>query len=275
MPALVSRSSGPGHDGDRASSRPRRQPVRRQRRARGVPRDRAVFTFGFELLARGAFAGAGDLARYGGEHGRRGDHPPAPVHRSSPSAFQSIGLFGLCLAIPPALATLVALRGTENLMTPPGLNALRSERASPLEPWLAAPAFAPRAGAELRAVPGLSCWRDPGERGRCGRRLHRRPVPLPHPDPAVPGGPRRCRAAPGSGGAGERGTQRRVPPRDAQPPARGHRHRGPRRSSVKAFPARSSASCCSARSSSSATSTSPCWPRGAGCSSWPSPCRRG
>jgi O-antigen/teichoic acid export membrane protein len=65
--------------------------------------------------------------------------------------------FGLCLAIPPALATLVALHGTENLMTP-GPNAPWSELSANLG-WLLSGSllaqvlsYAPFLGAQLLAT---------------------------------------------------------------------------------------------------------------------------
>ena len=78
----------------------------------------ALFTFGFELLARGAFAGAGEFGAYGVSMGAEGIIRLLPcIVLVAVGSTDPVG-FGLCLAIPPALATLVALRGQHRLMTP-------------------------------------------------------------------------------------------------------------------------------------------------------------
>src|SRR4029077_8024201 len=78
----------------------------------------ALFTFGFELLARGAFAGAGEFGAYGVSMGAEGIIRLLPcIVLVAIGSTDPVG-FGLCLAIPPALATLVALRGQHRLMTP-------------------------------------------------------------------------------------------------------------------------------------------------------------
>jgi O-antigen/teichoic acid export membrane protein len=117
----------------------------------------AIFTFGFELLARGAFAGAGEFGAYGVSMGAEG------IIRLLPCiALVALGVtnpvgFGLCLAIPPALATLVALRGTDNLMTP-GPSAPWSELSANLGLLLAGSllaqilSYAPFLGAQLLAT---------------------------------------------------------------------------------------------------------------------------
>ena len=78
----------------------------------------SLFTFGFLLLTRGAFAGAGEFGAYGVSMGAEGIIRLVPcIVLVVVGVTNPVG-FGLCLAIPPALATLVAMRGTENLMTP-------------------------------------------------------------------------------------------------------------------------------------------------------------
>jgi O-antigen/teichoic acid export membrane protein len=119
----------------------------------------ALFTFGFELLARGAFAGAGAFKAYGVSMGAEGIIRLLPcIILVAIGSTNPVG-FGLCLAIPPALATLVALRGTENLMTP-GPNAPWSELSANLG-WLLSGSllaqvlsYAPFLGAQLLATSG-------------------------------------------------------------------------------------------------------------------------
>jgi O-antigen/teichoic acid export membrane protein len=119
----------------------------------------ALFTFGFELLARGAFAGAGEFGAYGVSMGAEGVIRLVPciilVAAGSTDPFG----FGLCLAIPPALATLVALRGQDSLMTP-GPDSPWSELSTNLGLLLGGSllaqvlSYAPFLGAQLLATSG-------------------------------------------------------------------------------------------------------------------------
>ena len=117
----------------------------------------ALFTFGFELLARGAFAGAGEFGAYGVSMGAEGIIRLLPcIVLVAAGVTDPLG-FGLCLAIPPALATLVALRGRDNLMTP-GPNAPWSELSTNLGLLLGGSllaqvlSYAPFLGAQLLAT---------------------------------------------------------------------------------------------------------------------------
>ena len=117
----------------------------------------ALFTFGFELLARGAFAGVGAFGAYGVSMGAEGIIRLLPCIVLVAVGVTNPVWFGLCLAIPPALATLVALHGTENLMTP-GPNAPWSELSANLG-WLLSGSllaqvlsYAPFLGAQLLAT---------------------------------------------------------------------------------------------------------------------------
>jgi len=117
----------------------------------------SLFTAGFLLLARGAFAGAGEFGAYGVSMGAEGIIRLIPcVALVAIGATNPVG-FGLCLAIAPALATLVALRGTENLMTP-GPTAPWSELSANLGLLLAGSllaqilSYAPFLGAQLLAT---------------------------------------------------------------------------------------------------------------------------
>jgi O-antigen/teichoic acid export membrane protein len=117
----------------------------------------ALFTFGFELLARGAFAGAGEFGAYGVSMGAEGVIRLLPcIILVAAGSTDPLG-FGLCLAIPPALATLVALRGQHNLMTP-GPDAPWSELSTNLGLLLGGSllaqvlSYAPFLGAQLLAT---------------------------------------------------------------------------------------------------------------------------
>jgi O-antigen/teichoic acid export membrane protein len=117
----------------------------------------ALFTFGFELLARGAFAGAGEFGAYGISMGAEGIIRLLPcIVLVAVGSTDPLG-FGLCLAIPPALATLVALRGQHSLMEP-GPNAPWSELSTNLGLLLGGSllaqvlSYAPFLGAQLLAT---------------------------------------------------------------------------------------------------------------------------
>jgi O-antigen/teichoic acid export membrane protein len=117
----------------------------------------ALFTFGFELLARGAFAGAGEFGAYGVSMGAEGIIRLLPcIILVAAGSTDPLG-FGLCLAIPPALATLVALRGQDQLMTP-GPEAPWSELSTNLGLLLGGSllaqvlSYAPFLGAQLLAT---------------------------------------------------------------------------------------------------------------------------
>jgi O-antigen/teichoic acid export membrane protein len=118
----------------------------------------ALFTFGFELLARGAFAGEGEFGAYGISMGAEGIIRLVPCILLVAAGVTNPVGFGLCLAIPPALATLVALRGQHDLMTP-GPNAPWSELSANLGLLLGGSllaqvlSYAPFLGAQLLATP--------------------------------------------------------------------------------------------------------------------------
>src|SRR5205807_1729735 len=118
-----------------------------------------LFTFGFELLARGAFAGAGEFGAYGVSMGAEGIIRLLPcIVLVAIGSTDPLG-FGLCLAIPPALATLVALRGQHSLMTP-GPDAPWSELSANLGYLLGGSllaqvlSYAPFLGAQVLATSG-------------------------------------------------------------------------------------------------------------------------
>jgi O-antigen/teichoic acid export membrane protein len=118
----------------------------------------ALFTFGFELLARGAFAGTGAFGAYGVSMGAEGIIRLLPcIVLVALGVTNPVG-FGLCLAIPPALATLVAMRGQHGLMVP-GPDAPWSELSANLGFLLGGSllaqvlSYAPFLGAQLLATP--------------------------------------------------------------------------------------------------------------------------
>jgi O-antigen/teichoic acid export membrane protein len=119
----------------------------------------ALFTFGFELLARGVFAGAGAFGAYGVSMGAEGVIRLAPCIVLAAAGVTNPVYFGLCLALPPALATLVALRGQTGLVTP-GPEAPWSELSVNLGYLLGGSllaqvlSYAPFLGAQLLATSG-------------------------------------------------------------------------------------------------------------------------
>jgi O-antigen/teichoic acid export membrane protein len=78
----------------------------------------ALFTFGVEYLARGAFAGTGNFGAYGVSMAAEALLRLAPCIPLALVGSNDPVWFGLCLAIPPLLATAIALRGRTGLMQP-------------------------------------------------------------------------------------------------------------------------------------------------------------
>jgi O-antigen/teichoic acid export membrane protein len=78
----------------------------------------ALFTFGIEYLARGAFAGTGNFGAYGVSMAAEALLRLAPCIPLALVDSKNPVWFGLCLAIPPLLATAIALRGRTDLMLP-------------------------------------------------------------------------------------------------------------------------------------------------------------
>jgi O-antigen/teichoic acid export membrane protein len=119
----------------------------------------SLFTYGFELLARGVFAGAGRFGAYGISMGAEGTIRLLPVIVLAGAGVSNPVWYGLCLAFPPVLATLVALRGQKNLL-PPGPNAPWSELSTNLGYLLGGSlaaqvlSYAPFLGAQVLATSG-------------------------------------------------------------------------------------------------------------------------
>ncbi len=78
----------------------------------------ALFTFGVEYLARGAFAGTGNFGAYGVSMAAEALLRLAPCIPLALVGAKNPVWFGLCLAIPPLLATAISLRGRTGLMEP-------------------------------------------------------------------------------------------------------------------------------------------------------------
>ncbi len=118
----------------------------------------SLFTFGFELLVRGVFAGHSEFHAYGVSMGAEGAIRLVPCVVLAASGVGDPFWYGLCLALPPAFAILVALRGQRNLI-PAGPNAPWSELTSNLGFLLGGSLFAqvlgyaPFIGAQILAAP--------------------------------------------------------------------------------------------------------------------------
>jgi len=78
----------------------------------------ALFTFGIEYLARGAFAGTGNFNAYGVSMAAEALLRLAPCIPLALLGAKNPVWFGLCLAIPPLLATAIAVRGRTGMMQP-------------------------------------------------------------------------------------------------------------------------------------------------------------
>lgn len=119
----------------------------------------SLFTYGFELLARGLFAGHGRFGAYGISMGAEGTIRLLPVIVLAAGGVSNPLWYGLSLAFPPVLATLVALRGQRGLL-PPGPDAPWSELSVNLGYLLFGSLFAqvlsyaPFLGAEVLATHG-------------------------------------------------------------------------------------------------------------------------
>jgi len=78
----------------------------------------ALFTFGLEYLARGAFAGTGNFGAYGVSMAAEALLRLAPCIPLALVGSKDPVWFGLCLAIPPLFATAISIRGRTGLMEP-------------------------------------------------------------------------------------------------------------------------------------------------------------
>ena len=119
----------------------------------------ALFTYGTLFLARGAFAGVGKFGAYGLSLGAEGIIRLAPCIPLAIAGVTNPVWYGLCLAIPPILATGVALYGQHNLVQP-GPPAPWSELSTNLGYLLGGSllaqvlSYAPFLGVQILAQPG-------------------------------------------------------------------------------------------------------------------------
>ena len=118
----------------------------------------ALFTFGVEYLARGAFAGVGRFGAYGVSLAAEGVIRLLPCIPLAIADVKNPLWYGLCLAVPPLLATFVAMRGQTGIMLP-GPPAPWSELSSNLGFLLGGSllaqvlSYAPFLGAQVLAKP--------------------------------------------------------------------------------------------------------------------------
>lgn len=118
----------------------------------------ALFTFGVEFLARGAFAGVGRFGAYGLSLAAEGVIRLVPCIPLAIANVTNPLWYGLCLAVPPLLATMVAMRGQSGLALP-GPPAPWSELSSNLGFLLGGSllaqvlSYAPFLGAQVLATP--------------------------------------------------------------------------------------------------------------------------
>ena len=118
----------------------------------------ALFTFGVEFLARGVFAGLGRFGAYGLSLGAEGVIRLLPCIPLAIASVKNPVWYGLCLAVPPLLATAVSMYGQSGLMRP-GPPAPWSELSSNLGFLLGGSllaqvlSYAPFLGAQVLATP--------------------------------------------------------------------------------------------------------------------------
>jgi O-antigen/teichoic acid export membrane protein len=118
----------------------------------------ALFTFGIEYLARGAFAGVGRFGAYGLSLAAEGVIRLLPCIPLAIANVTNPVWYGVCLAVPPLLATAISMYGQTGLMLP-GPPAPWSELSSNLGFLLGGSllaqvlSYAPFLGAQVLAKP--------------------------------------------------------------------------------------------------------------------------
>ena len=78
----------------------------------------ALATYAFQMITRGTLAGNGRFKPYGVILGAEGVIRIVPVVVLYAAGVTNLVWYGLCFAVPPLLASLVALRGQHGLLTP-------------------------------------------------------------------------------------------------------------------------------------------------------------
>ena len=160
------------------------------------------------MITRGTFSGNGRFKPYGIILAAEGLIRIVPVIILYAAGVDELLWYGLCFAIPPALASLVALAEPARAPHPgTGSAVVRAVR----QPLVAVRGIRALAAAELLAGRRRARARERPGPARHRRRLHRRLLHRPHPDPAVPGGA--GRPAPPAGRARGREPHRRLPRR--------------------------------------------------------------
>jgi O-antigen/teichoic acid export membrane protein len=119
----------------------------------------ALFTYGVQHITRGTLAGNGRFGPYGMILGAEGMIRILPCAALALAGVDQPVYYGLCLAIPPAFASLVSLRGQHGLLEP-GPQAPWSELSTNLgylffgSLLAQALSYAPFLGAQILAKPG-------------------------------------------------------------------------------------------------------------------------
>jgi len=119
----------------------------------------ALFTFGIEFLARGAFAGMGRFSAYGVSLAAEGIIRFLPCVPLALAGVTNPVWYGLLLAVPPLFATMIAMRGQRGLVLP-GPPSRWSELSTNLGYLLGGSmlaqvlSYAPFIGAQVLAKPG-------------------------------------------------------------------------------------------------------------------------
>jgi O-antigen/teichoic acid export membrane protein len=119
----------------------------------------ALFTYGVQHITRGTLAGNGRFGPYGMILGAEGMIRILPCAALALAGVDQPVYYGLCLAIPPAFASLVSLRGQRGLLAP-GPEAPWSELSTNLgylffgSLLAQALSYAPFLGAQILAKPG-------------------------------------------------------------------------------------------------------------------------
>ena len=151
----------------------------------------ALGTYAVQHITRGTLSGNGRFGPYGLILGAEGVFRIVPVILVYLAGVDDLLWYGLALAIPPLLAAIVSVWGQHGLMAP-GPEAEWSELSTNLS-LLFLGSLAAQALSYAAAL-GRARARAGPEGTQRRSRLHRRVLPRPHSDPALPGDPGRAAA---------------------------------------------------------------------------------